>query len=86
MATLRLPRMLSDVVRGPPSMPVSGETVAEALADLFQQKPGLRHHILDDSGAIRPHVSVFVDGRQANLGDIVDERSQIRVLHAVSGG
>jgi hypothetical protein len=78
--------MLSDAVNGPVSMPVAGDTVAAALADLFQQKPGLRHHILDDSGAIRPHVSVFVDGRQADLGDGVDDRSQIRVLHAVSGG
>jgi molybdopterin synthase sulfur carrier subunit len=86
MATLRLPRMLSDVANGAVSTPVTGETVAEALADLFHQKPGLRNHILDDSGSIRPHVSVFVDGRRADLSDSVDDRSQIRVLHAVSGG
>lgn len=65
---------------------VDGTTVGEALDSLFQRKPGLRNHILDDGGGIRPHVSVFVDGMQADLGTEVGDGSEIRVLHAVSGG
>ena len=84
--TVRLPRMLSDAVKSDLRHDVAGTTVADALGDLFEAQPGLRNHILDDSGAIRPHVSVFVDGRQSSLDDSVDTNSEIRVLHAVSGG
>lgn len=63
-----------------------GNSVGEVLGDLFREVPGLRHHIVDESGAIRPHVAVFVDGVQADHGTVVAQGSEIRVLHAVSGG
>lgn len=84
--TLRLPRMLSEAANTDLRHEIEGATVSGALDDLFRSKPGLRNHILDDSGAIRPHVSVFVDGQQSDLDDPVGEHSQIRILHAVSGG
>lgn len=83
---VRLPRMLSETVNVEQTHLVEGETVEAALHDLFSKVPGLRHHIIDESGEIRPHVSVFVDGTQAALGTNLDEGSEIRVLHAVSGG
>lgn len=86
MANLRLPRMLSETVKTEPAYHVRGETMGEALADLFDQVPGLRNHIVDESGLVRPHVSVFVDGDQADPDTPVSEGSDIRVLHAVSGG
>jgi hypothetical protein len=49
------------------------------LEDLFDSAPGLRQHLLDEDGRIRPHVLVFVDtpvGRDAD----------VQVLQAVSGG
>jgi hypothetical protein len=65
---------------------VAGDDVETALKDLFGQEPGLRSHLLDETGGIRPHVSVFVDGRQAELGTPVEEGAEIYVLQAVSGG
>jgi hypothetical protein len=46
----------------------------------------LRNHILDEGGSVRPHVSLFVDGTQSELTTTIDDRSEIRILHAVSGG
>lgn len=86
IATVRLPRMLSETVKTDATHDVVGATVEEALTDLFTKVPGLRHHICEETGAIRPHVSVFVDGLQAELGTGLAEGSEIRVLHAVSGG
>lgn len=86
MVTLRLPRVLADVANVQVSQDVGGESVSEALDSLFEREPGLRNHILDNSGAIRPHVSVFVDGSQADLAGPLGESSEIRILHAVSGG
>jgi molybdopterin converting factor small subunit len=85
-ARLRLPRLLSETVRVAPEHQVEGTTVAEALGDLFSSSPGLRNHIVDETGAIRPHVSVFVDGTQADLDTEVGDGSEVRVLNAVSGG
>jgi sulfur-carrier protein len=78
--------MLADTVNLEPTQEVSGGTVAEALEHLFRREPGLRNHIVDETGEIRPHVSVFVDGTQSGRETPVGSDSEIRVLHAVSGG
>lgn len=85
-ARLRLPRMLSHSVRGGLNHNVGGETVRDAIESLFEQEPGLRTHLVDEQGELRPHVSVFVDGIQADLSTPVPEGADMRVLHAVSGG
>lgn len=85
-ARLRLPRMLSETSKTEPIHEVEGSDVAGALADVFARVPGLRSHIIDEDGSVRPHVSVFVDGLQANLDTAIADGSEIIVLHAVSGG
>ena len=86
MSTVRLPRMLADAANTDLRHEVVANTVGEALGSLFDEKPGLRNHILDESGAVRPHVSLFVDGVQSDLATSVAPGSEIRILHAVSGG
>jgi sulfur-carrier protein len=67
-----------------------GTTVREALEAVFRQRPGLRGYVLDDQGALRQHVVVFLDGRQVvdrrGLSDAVAESTEIYVLQALSGG
>lgn len=86
MTRLLLPRILSETAGVIPSHDVEGTTVRETLESLFSTSPGLRNHILDESAQVRPHVSVFVDGVQADLDTAVTPTSEVRVLHAVSGG
>ncbi len=86
MASLRLPRLLAGAAKGGLRQTVSGADVSEALADLHDREPALRPHILDESGEIRPHVLIFVDGRRAGLDTPVGSDSQLQVLQAVSGG
>jgi len=85
-ASIKLPRMLWETVDTESVHEVEGATVAEALDDLFGRVPGLRGHIVEETGAVRPHVSVFVDGLQADLDTAVGNGSELRILHAVSGG
>lgn len=85
-ARLRLPRMLAHSAKGGLEHEVDGGTVREVLDSLFDREPGLRNHLVDERGEIRPHVSVFVDGLQAQMGTSVPDRADVRVLHAVSGG
>ena len=86
MATVMLPRMLANAANTAQTHPVEGATVDEALVSLFVSQPGLRGHIVDETGAIRPHVSVFVDGARADLESPLGPNAAIRILQAVSGG
>lgn len=73
-----------------PTATVAGGTLAEALEQVFADHPKLRGYILDDQGAIRQHVAIFIDGTQAKdrtrLTDSVSEDSEIHVFQALSGG
>ncbi|HEX6300510.1 MAG TPA: MoaD/ThiS family protein [Acidimicrobiia bacterium] len=84
--SIKLPRMLWETINTDPVHEVEGATVAEALDALFARVPGLRGHIVDETGVVRAHVSVFVDGLQADLDTPVGNGSELRILHAVSGG
>jgi sulfur-carrier protein len=73
-----------------PPKDVPGNTVAEALAAVFVDNPRLRDYVLDERGAVRQHVTIFVDDSptrdRTTLGDKVDADSEIFVLQALSGG
>jgi molybdopterin synthase sulfur carrier subunit len=69
---------------------VAGATVQEALEQIFRGQPRARSYVLDDQGAVRKHVVIFVDGVQIHdpvrLSDPVSEHSNIYVMQALSGG
>ena len=69
---------------------VSGVTVAEALESVFVEHPRLRGYLLDDRGAVRKHIAVFVDGvtieDRDSLSDALPENGEIFVMQALSGG
>lgn len=73
----------------PPAV-LAGATVAEVLAQVFAANPRLRGYVLDDQGALRRHMSIFVDGDQIvdrdHLTDPVRPTSEIYVMQALSGG
>lgn len=73
-----------------PTTTASGATLGDALESVFQEHPQLRGYILDDQGAIRRHVAVFVDGVQvrdrSSLEDKLSTDSEIHVFQALSGG
>ena len=69
---------------------VEAPTVRDALERIFDSEPKLRSYILDDRGAVRQHVMIFVNDRplgdRETLSDQVDAKSEIHVLQALSGG
>ena len=70
-----------------PEHEVEGATVAAALRPIFEGNPRLRDYILDDQGALRKHVVLFVDGRRTReLNESIMPASEIHVLQALSGG
>jgi sulfur carrier protein ThiS len=73
-----------------PSAEVDGGTVSDAFAAVFASRPALRGYVLDDQGALRRHVAVYINGRpiadRAKLTDRVGPRDEIHVFQALSGG
>jgi sulfur-carrier protein len=69
---------------------IEGATVRAVLDAVFAANPRLRGYVLDDQGALRKHMSVFVDGQQiadrARLTDPVRPGSEVYVMQALSGG
>jgi sulfur-carrier protein len=73
-----------------PEARVEGATVGAALAAVFAECPSLRGYLLDDQGALRRHVNVYVRGDlvrdRAGLGDSVGPDDDIYVFQALTGG
>ncbi len=69
---------------------VNGTTVRQALEAAFAVYPRVRSYLLDDSGALRAHVTVFVDGTvvrdRGTLAQRIGKDARIDVLQALSGG
>jgi molybdopterin synthase sulfur carrier subunit len=69
---------------------VEGQTVAEVVAALDQQFPGLAAYIINEHGSLRRHVNVFVDQAmirdRQRLQDPVRPDDQIYIFQALSGG
>lgn len=67
-----------------------GQTVREVLDAAFADAPQARGYVLDDQGAVRKHVVVFVDGTQiadrSTLSDPVGPDGNVFVMQALSGG
>ena len=73
-----------------PTTDVPGSTVRAVLDSVFTDNPPLRGYIVDEEGALRKHVSVFVDNApiqdRVRLADAVKPGSEVYVLQALSGG
>ena len=87
MALVHLPRSLVALFPGTPRrLEASGATVADVIADLDAQVPGIRNRILDAGPMIRTHINIFVAGQRATLATAVPDGADVHVIPAVSGG
>ena len=73
-----------------PTTEVAGKTVRAVLDAVFTANPAARGYVLDDQGAVRKHVAVFIDGNmivdRELLSDPVSDSAEIYVMQALSGG
>jgi molybdopterin synthase sulfur carrier subunit len=87
VADVHLPRSLAALFPGTPRrLQAQGATVAELIADLDAQVPGIRNRLLDAGPSLRTHLNVFVEGRRATLATPVPVDAIVHVIPAVSGG
>jgi molybdopterin converting factor small subunit len=82
-----LPGQLRAYSGGRERVLAEGETLAELLADLERQMPGIRFRMIDEQGRIRRHLSIFVGpARAEHAGVEVGPGVEVFVVGALSGG
>ena len=87
MCELRLPRTLMPLYSDLPRIvEVDAGTVDEAIEKLDDRWPGLRDRLCEPGPALRMHIHVYVDRERADLDTPVDNRSEVQVVAAISGG
>jgi molybdopterin synthase sulfur carrier subunit len=84
VVSLRAP--LSELAGGSRELELEGATVGEVLRALEGAHPDLRGWILDEHGAIREHINVFVNREYGREETAVGESDRLHVLPAISGG
>jgi hypothetical protein len=86
MAKIQLPSSLVHLAGDRREIDVPGGTVLEVLRGLVAESPSLSGWVLDERGALRPHVAVFVDGAQAAGDQPLGPAALVQVVPAISGG
>jgi sulfur-carrier protein len=65
---------------------IEGGSVGELLLELERSHPATSGWILDERGALRRHINVFVNGELCEQDAPVGAEDKIDVLPALSGG
>ena len=86
MAVVRLRGPLKRLAGDRAAQEVEGATIAELLTALEAEHPAARGWMLDERGAIRRHINVFLNGERVGLDAPVAGDDRIDVLPAISGG
>lgn len=65
----------------------TGTTLADVLADLDRQYPGLRFRVIDEQDRMRAHMRFFVNGEQVfEVTRALRPTDAVQIVQALSGG
>src|SRR5688572_16331490 len=88
--SVRIPTILRTYTGGASEVTAEGATLAEVLDDLESNHAGIKARILDEQGAIRRFVNVYVGNDDVRFLDSLDTKTpdgvQVSVIPAVAGG
>jgi molybdopterin converting factor small subunit len=84
---VRIPSPLLSYTAQAKEVQAQGADLIELLADLDRQFPGIRFRMVDEQGAVRPHMRIFVNGEQVlQLATRLTPSDEVQILQALSGG
>jgi molybdopterin synthase sulfur carrier subunit len=73
-----------------PPQDVAAATLRAALDAAFAAAPAMRGYVLDEQGAVRKHVAVFINGEmiasRTELARGLQPDDRIQVIQALTGG
>jgi len=84
---VNIPGPLRSYTRNAAQVSGAGLTLAELLADLNRQFPGMRFRMIDEQDRIRPHIKLFVNNELATtLQHTLESGDEVHIICALSGG
>ena len=90
MAKIRFTAALKRFFPNLKELDISGATVAEVIQATEMKYPGIKDYLLDERGAVRQHMNIFVRGElledRTTLQDKLQENDEIVIFQALSGG
>ena len=88
--SVRIPTILRTYTNGESEVSADGATLSEVIENLDSSYPGIKGRILDEQGAIRRFVNVYVGNDDVRFLDALDTKTpdgaQVSVIPAVAGG
>ena len=88
--TVKIPTPLRNNVGGASQVTAAGSTVAELIANLDGQYPGIKDRLCAPDGECRRFVNIYVDGEDIRFADglatPIGANSEVSVVPAVAGG
>jgi molybdopterin synthase sulfur carrier subunit len=89
-ASVRIPTILRNYTGGANEVTAEGSTLAEVLDSLESHHPGIRARVLDDTGALRRFVNIYVGDEDVRFSGGLDspvaDNAKISIIPAVAGG
>lgn len=90
MVQVRIPTPLRKLTGGAEAVEADGGSVAAVVASLDQKFPGMKDRVLDDGGAVRRFVNIFVNGEDIRflqqLDTPVKDGDELSIVPAIAGG
>lgn len=88
--SVRIPTPLRKLTSDQEVVEVTGSTIAEVLANLEIQHPGIGERIYDENGTVRRFVNVFVNDEDIRFleekATVVKDGDEVSIVPAIAGG
>lgn len=88
--SVRIPTILRSYTGGESQVSADGATLADVLDSLESAHPGIKARVIDDNGALRRFVNVYVAEEDVRFSDGLQtptpDGAQISIIPAVAGG
>jgi len=89
-ATVRIPTPLRKLTNNDELVEVNGATIGDAINELQTRYPGIKERLLDETGAVRRFVNVYVNEEDIrflkNSQTPLKDGDEISIIPAIAGG
>jgi molybdopterin synthase sulfur carrier subunit len=87
---VRIPTPLRKLTHDEELVHITADTVATAIAELQTRYPGIKERLVDETGAVRRFVNVYVNEEDIrflqNQGTPLKDGDEISIIPAIAGG
>lgn len=89
-AKVRIPTPLRKLTNNDELVEVNGATIGDAINELQTRYPGIKERLLDETGAVRRFVNVYVNEEDIrflqNQQTKLKDGDEISIIPAIAGG